>query len=607
MSIKDYFKEHHIAILVALFVGFVYVAPNIFFILSLGDEYRGIPMMHTANDDFYIARIQEILDGHPLVGSQAFYEYKNQTPLAPPVGEMLYAVPAMLFEVKPAAVIVASQFFLPLILFLLVYALLLKLFEDDDSFFAKINAIAGALLVTLGYDLIDYRSLLAFLSGSASPAGFLIWARPINPVLGALLLMAFLGSLWRMIANIRNERPHKRALLSAAIFLALMVGSYFFSWGIAVSILVMLALMYVLKKEYTIVKSMGVLAGYAFLMTLPYWYLVWQASKSPWYAEALLRNGIFYTHYPLMNKLLFLVLIVYAVFVGWQFIRDRKNTKLVEQKTTGFIEDWHLFTLAFILGSLWAYSQQIITGQTVWPYHFVQYSIPLAMIVLMVLWYRIVRHQLRAIWAIGVFFAVAVPLVYGVYIQAGTFNRFYQYDANLQLFWPTLKWLDEQEKNCVVLANENEKEPYVIIGLIPAFTHCDVYASPWSFSLMPIERSYYNYAVQLRMRGITDDHIEEYVKEHIVEARDFIFSDWKDLYGVSDFPDFVSRSLDERIGNFADIYRRLAAINLEDMLRTYRLDYIVSQGTLPQKILNELHGPNIVFQDNNLFVYRFDK
>ena len=59
----DWVKKHSLAFLVATLVGLIYLAPNVFFILSLKDDYRGIPMMKTPNEDFYLGRIQEILDG----------------------------------------------------------------------------------------------------------------------------------------------------------------------------------------------------------------------------------------------------------------------------------------------------------------------------------------------------------------------------------------------------------------------------------------------------------------------------------------------------------------------------------------------------------------
>ena len=75
--IKKYFKENWLAILMAVLVGLIYVIPNVVFVLSLGNEYQGIPMMGASDTDFYLTRIQEILDGHPSVGSPVFWEYKD--------------------------------------------------------------------------------------------------------------------------------------------------------------------------------------------------------------------------------------------------------------------------------------------------------------------------------------------------------------------------------------------------------------------------------------------------------------------------------------------------------------------------------------------------
>ena len=182
-------KTHHAAIAAAFLVGVIYITPHLIFQWSLGDAYRGIPMMQTANEDEYLARIQEILDGHPSLGSPVFYEYKNEPPLAPPVGEFFYAFPAMLMSISPVAVLTASRFLLPAILFILVYFLIYKMTtlsvsppwkEGEEKspspslkggggniLVAKITAITGGILVTLGYDLVDYRTVLGLLRGSA--------------------------------------------------------------------------------------------------------------------------------------------------------------------------------------------------------------------------------------------------------------------------------------------------------------------------------------------------------------------------------------------------------------------------------------------------------
>ncbi len=179
--------------LFAVLVGLIYLAPYIIFSASLGDKYQGIPMMATANEDFYLARIQEIIDGHPTLGSFAFYEFKDGPSLTPPTAEMFYAIPSLLFGISLMKILVASKFILPFILFLLVYFLINKITVSFYLLSNKLNAIAGAMLVTLGYDLVDYRSLWLYFTGKVAPGGnFLIWARPVNPVMGAVFLFLFL-------------------------------------------------------------------------------------------------------------------------------------------------------------------------------------------------------------------------------------------------------------------------------------------------------------------------------------------------------------------------------------------------------------------------------
>src|SRR3989344_4794406 len=468
MFVKNFLRENYLALTLAIIVGLIYIGPQILFIYSLGEDYRGIPMMKTPNEDFYLARIQEILDGHPLVGSSAFYEYKGEWPMQPPTVVMIYALPSLIFGFLPASVLVESKFVLPFILFLAVYLLIRGLTGNNQSFSNKVNAVAGALLVTLGYDLIDYRSLWR-LFGGAEPGGFLLWARPVNPIMGAVFLMLFLFCVWRVIR--KTSRP-KTCVLFASIFLALMMASYFFSWGMAVSVLGVLCLIYLTKRDYGTVKKFAFIILLAVILALPYWYGVFQASQSEWYADSVLRNGLFYTHYPLLNKLMLAVLAVYAVIVFLPLLKQSAGSSIREKLST--LEDWHWFSLAFILGSLWVYSQQVVTGMTVWPYHFVQYSIPLAMVVIMALLYNVLREKSKFLWALAVLVAAFSSVFYGIYVQASVYNRFYSEYESRQSFAPVFEWLNQREKDCVVLVSigKNERDFALLSGLIPAFTHC---------------------------------------------------------------------------------------------------------------------------------------
>ena len=100
-------------------------------------------MMQSTNEDEYLMRIQEIIDGHPSLGSPVFYEYKSEPPLSPPVGEFLYALPTLMLGISPITTLVASKFFLPALLFLLVYLLVWRLSGVTNTT-SKLTAIAAA-------------------------------------------------------------------------------------------------------------------------------------------------------------------------------------------------------------------------------------------------------------------------------------------------------------------------------------------------------------------------------------------------------------------------------------------------------------------------------
>ena len=354
-------QSHRLSLLTAVCIALLYGLPNIFFIISLGESYHGIPLLQTPNEASYLARIQEVIDGHEALGSPFFFEYKNEPPLSPPAGEWLYALPAALFHLSPVAILIASKFILPPLLFLLVYALLLRLMGGSDPL-QKVAAIAGGLLVVLGYDLVDYRTVFSYLRGIDAPGAFLLWARPVNPILGGIALFSFLLLVERLFT--RTARP-TRAIFFASLALAFMFGSYFFSWGVTLSVLAMLLCLTLLKKEWRIAGTLALIIPGGFFLAAPYWYLVWTSSHHPLYAMATLRSGLFQTHEPLLNKL---VLAALALYIGtvcidaWLKRRCNTNSTVAVTEAWRFkIENWHLYSLALLLGSLWVYTEQIVT------------------------------------------------------------------------------------------------------------------------------------------------------------------------------------------------------------------------------------------------------
>src|SRR3989344_8615979 len=368
----------------------------------------------------------------------------------------------------------------------------------------------------------------------------------------------------------------------------------------AMSVLAVLILIYLFKKEYTVVRNLITTVFLAVILASPYWYSIWKASQSEWYQSSVLRLGLFYTHYPLMNKLMSAVFAVYIMLVLFAFLRHRKNGE-----TGSYFQNWHWMLLAFILGSLLAYNQQVITGKTIWPYHFAQYTIPLAMIVSVVLFYNIIKPWSRHIWGIGIFIIAAASFSFGIYTQAGTYNRFYEYYANRQSYAPLFNWFNEQKKDCVVLIADAPNDAPALDMLILAFTHCNIYNSGTVYSLMPDERVYHNYFSTLFFNGITAENIEEYIQENKNEIRGHLASNWKSLYGAPDFPDFQDTKLAGRIENFPDDYREFLSKNITDELNKYRLDYVLSTGPLTEEVMLALPNLKKELEENGIIVYSF--
>jgi hypothetical protein len=502
----------------------------------------------------------------------------------------------MLFRISPATVLIASKFVLPSTLFLLVYALTLLLLTTGGNGVRKATALACGLFIVLGYDLIDYRTVLLYLRGADSPISFLLWSRPVNPILGGIFLFSFLIAVLTIVAEAKRKWA---ALIVASVFLALMFASYFFSWGIAISVLAVLVVFLLFRKKYRIAYLLALIAPFGVLLSFPYWWSSWQASQSPWYEASVLRSGLFLTHYPLLNKLLLVVLAAFLLLLLVDFARKRK-------KGTAFqLAEWHWFCLALLLGGLWAYSQQVITGRTIWPYHFVQYTIPLAIIVGFALLYHVIRGWNRYLWGMVVALASVSSLWFGVYTQVKAYTSAYPAFAELQGRAPLFQWLNAREKDCVVFVNEDSPDMVTLNTLIPAFTHCNRYASTEFYALLPYERGLYSYLALLRLKGVPADAIDEYMREHRRDAAPYLYSNWQGLFGVRDFPDFSDPLLEKRTDAFSQQYREYAARDFKTELERYRIDYILSAGPLDKKVAAELPHLVKVFENKGLILYQF--
>lgn len=583
---KKFILKHKIGFISAFVVGLISVLPQIIFIASLGDQYRGIHMFATPNENAYIAIMQEIVDGHPMVASMPFFEYKDKVPLLPATIPWLYALPTLIFGVSIVSTVIASKFILPAILFFLIYLLVYRVTDiTEKDKWGIFNAVTAGTLVVFGFDLVDYRSSVLLLLRKITPEGFIIWTRPVNPISGAIFLFIFLICLWGLIQKNKKRLIY---IFIGGIFLAFMMASYVFSWTIAVVVAGLAWWRFLLKRDYKIAKDILMMSGLGMLFSLPYWLNMLNASKMPFYKEAAARIGFFYTRTPHFNKFLFAVGILFVLITIINYFKKKKLYK----------REWWWLSLFFILGGFIVYNQQIITGREIWYYHYVFYTIPLGYIALIfILWFGLKIH-LSKVWKIIIILFFAASSMLGVYTQYGAYKKQKPEFFKMQEYREVFDFFNNQaQKDCVVLSNEAKLGSWS--NLIPAFTHCNSYYSGENQSVLANPQDfYYRYLAIVRLRGVAKDGIEKYIDENKSEVQHALQYQLQRTLG---FPD---PRMEKRLANMPKDYKELLEQDFYTQLSKFRIDYILSEGELGADVVEALPELEEIRSINGIFIYK---
>lgn len=571
-----FLRTHRWALVTAFFVAFCAGAPAAIAPIALGGDYKGIQYMYQDDDDIYRARIHEILDGHGAVVSPFLYEYKQESANVAPTGEWFYALPA--FIVGLPVIFLAYKFLLPAALFFLVYLFTRALLSEEKH--AVWTAVAAGLLVTLGYDFVDYHSMLQILRGA--PPGLLVWTRTVNPITGAVALFGFLLLLWQSL-----ERRTPIVIAGGAALLALMVG-YYFAWGIALCVLGTLFLMYLSLRDYPRALTLFGIGVLSIVLLVPYLYIALTMFGSNDGEHTATRTGMFFTHSPVFNSVLILATVLGALFFfcAYWFGVWRERSK-----------SW-LFIGAMLAASWLAFNEQVITGREIWYHHFVQYTIPFSYITVLAAAHLSVRALAPRLWPYAIAVLIVFTGTYGIHTTTSVLFHINDF-AKEQAYGPVMTWLtNNAPKDCVVLAVEKEEKA---ARLIPAYSQCNTYISTSVFYAIPVDRILHNMLLQLRLQNVSPDDVESYLRAHEDLVRSYLFTDWNQLFAPGD-----EEWLATTITTVAADYRDFAVGDLEAQIRSYRVDYLLSEGPLAPEVLAQLpHLPEkgVIGQFN---IYTFE-
>jgi len=560
----------------ALIAGFLCVLPAVLAPQALGNEYRGIPFFYLNNEEYYLARMQEIADGHASVASPVFYEYKDRPAMVPPIGEFLYVSMAKMLGISFASAIVLAKFLFPALLFLLVYFLVCKLMEGMSRGIATLAALSAALLVVLGYDFVDVHRTLAVVTDSLHDTQLSLWTRPVNPITGALFLFGYLLMLWKLF-----KKPSVPIAIGAGLLAGACIG-YIFAWAIALTVLCLLIVYVLIRKEWLTLRYF--LITVLSIVVVDGVYVLGMA-KAGEDARAAVMNGLILTHAPIINKVATLTIVLFIIGLVTLY---RKSTvqKILEEK-------WIVFSLALAATSIVVFSQQLITGRTIWPYHFVQYTIPISYIVLSVVYFRMI-HKKPWLLYLSSALVIGACLFYGI-----ASVRSYSYSMGhfraMQDYTPVLDYLSlHAPKDSVVLADEPKEE---FMRLVPAFTRSNVYLSGYLGAVPPEERLYHNFLVKMKLEGVTALGAREYLESHEVDVREYFFTDWNHLFRRERDPQSTMR-----IEELLQRYKMFIKNDFGEELKKYRIDYFVTTRPFDLRLLRSLK-PVEVFRFGDLTVY----
>jgi hypothetical protein len=461
-----------------------------------------------------------------------------------------------------------------------VYLLVLRLINKEDLYDRELAALGAAFLVVMGNDFIDYRHMFAILEGRVGP-GAMLWERIVNPIIGAVQIFGFLLLLH---ATIHGSR---KAAFAAGALLALMVG-YFFSFGLSLAVLGSLLGVYVWCRDWSRVKDLLIVLVTAIILDIPYWFSVFHSVGGAGGREVAARSGMFFTHTPVLNK----ALLATTIFFLLCFIYVFFTKKLKEHART-----WQ-FMAALLLGSWIAFNEQVLTGRQIWYHHFVQYVIPFCFVVIAVASFYALRVCAPRLWRTGFSLMIIISLAYGVWTSWAGALVFSKDLLRQQAQEPVFEFLEGNAgTECVVLVKTEREE---LERVIPAYTHCDTYATTYVFVGIPHERVLHNFFVNMRLLGVGPDEAREYLLAHGSEARHVTFDNWDRLFSRD-----RDRWFFDQIAYLEGEYRKFIEGDIKEEILRYRMDYLVSDAPLSHELLQSLPGLSLATSTGAFYIYTF--
>ena len=435
-------RRHLVAILLAIAFGLLIVWPLFYFQFVLGDEYRGIQNQIIDDELFYMARIRDVMDGHPMLGNAYLFEHKNQLPQQLFLPEWFLAQPLQLLNLDVAQGRILYSFILPALAFLLTYFAFYGI--KPSRFWANLFAIFlffGLYLFKFSRPVIPQFVFLFWL------AQFIfLWSR-------------FFGSKKSRILDSQSESGQFHfdwLLLLNILNFGLLFYLYPFYWTFYLVFFAAAVLIYFLKDRFLSKQFLKILVGGAIIGSF-YFYLTFLASRLPEYLETLTRLQLVFSYSPSELKtvvLAFFALILFGILYRFKLTKINKET---------------LFFIYGTISFLLVTNQNILTGRK---FEFGHYRMSAVFFLVFAVYYIASQIKLGLKLKFLFAFILIIISVYGIYGYAQMVFKVSDQDIYAQNYKEIFNWLNKNTPpDSVVYANEE------ISSFTPVYTSNNVFYS----------------------------------------------------------------------------------------------------------------------------------
>lgn len=567
--IADLCARHRLALLTAFVLGALVVAPQITFMHT--PEYRGIEMMGTDAEEYYVARMQEVYDGNPRLGN-VFQSQKDLPYLVPGLGENIAARLGQVFAQSATVANVGAKFFFPFLIALLVYALIYALSASVPA-----ALLAGVFVVAGDAVLGGPRALIGVLTGHAPFTSFLLSARPINPEVSAIFLFSALLILARVFS--KNRQP----LWLSTVALGLLAGGALYISPFTSSFLFLVfglsLLWFAFRKDYSRVKALAASIAVGLAAVVPFLLNLLQLRQSPFYAETAIRQGLIHTYTPIVG--LWLIVLIVALFI-WprRFAHARSFFAIA--------------TAALVV----LLNQQVFTGIAIQPAHYHWYlTKPLAGMVLALFAVFLIEWLCKSKILRGIAYGIcfSVLLISAGLVQRASYTAHYTETVEAQAYTPVLSFLQTMPSGQSVWANR-ALTPY-----IPLYTKQDAPNHDFA-EYDPIPQSFLENRLLLEyaLRKVPPADAVRTMQEEREDIAYRLFGvHWRDQYGsYSAIPDAL-------LEQYADEYKKSARQSVSAQLNALGASVIVwDTESDPSWDISHALGMKLIFSTERFEVYQ---